>query len=243
MRRHLTTYVVASGVMLVSSVSAQTTDERVLEMLEKYGDQVVLPEGYQKIPGFPAVLTAEQMTIIAENKRQYEQQGFVNVKHLPRTAGLLDYIRSEMAKKRIGQESISGLYDLDSFNLAGRSDYSPGRVRPEFLKPTSKGYVFVGGAKLTRVYADTQFGDIYIDEGGGGRLVVLGNEPGNLHIGGYQGYAVTLRHPDGQFATVAVIPTDAGVLEVEVGIDVKARNLNTEFESFLAGLLTEKEVH
>jgi len=225
-----------SSIALTSRVSAQAPGGGRAEMLES-GDQAMLPEGMIKIPGVPFAMTEDDGRRMEDAKQQLEQNGYVDQSDAQPMASIyLQMMRSEVGQGRSGQ--TTNVYEATDFDL---SNFGAGKVRAELLTPESEAYVIDNDPMLIRVYSDTALGDIFIQEGKGSKMGVVGNAPPNVHIGGHRGYSTRVRFAGGQFATIVIMPTDTGSMLVEIGTDVEGLNQVSEMKALLTGLLTEKE--
>lgn len=224
--------------MLSLFAIAQDTAEGVVETLEN-GEQVVVPKGMTLIPGQPFVLSEEDMAQVAKAKEQLKKLGYVDRPNdQPIAENALAFMRGEFEKKTDGNAKAVNVVAARTFDF---SKIRAGRVSPDILDPKAEAYVVVTEQDISRVYADTSVGDIYINEMVGARMGVIGDEgTPNMHIASFQGYKSTVRYADGKKATLVLIPTTNGVTMIEIGSTFEGQR-NTVLQELLTTLVIDKQ--
>lgn len=220
------------------SVIAQEATEGVVATLEN-GEQVVVPKGMTLIPGQPLVLSEKDMAQVATAKAQLDKWGYVDRPgDQPIAKSALTFLRGEFEKKAADNARAVNVVAASAFDF---SKIHAGKVSPDILNSKTEAYVVVTEQDISRVYANTAVGDIYINEMVGARMGVIGGAgTPNMHIAGFQGYKTTVRYADGQMATVVLIPTSNGVTMIEIGSTFEEQR-STILQELLTTLVTDRQ--
>ncbi len=158
-----------------------------LELLES-GEEIRVPESVINIPGQPIVVPPEYFARIEAEKLELIENGYIDKPNIPSiaTKAFRDMRSEFLMKARFKQDKRSNVEDVSAYDF---SKVKSGKINPQALTSKSKGFIIANQQAITRVYSDTKFGDIYINEMIGGTMgVIRGPASPNLFVGGYEGY-------------------------------------------------------
>lgn len=211
-----------------------------LELLES-GEQIRVPESVINIPGQPIVVPPEYFARIEAEKLELIENGYIDKPNIPSiaTKAFRDMRSEFLMKARFKKGKRSNVEDVFAYDF---SKVKSGKINPQALTSKSKGFIIANQQAITRVYSDTKFGDIYINEMIGGTMgVIRGPASPNLFIGGYEGYKTKVRYEFGKIATLVLINTENGVSFIEIGDSFSGKNNESDLHKFLLMLVTDQE--
>ena len=211
-----------------------------IETLES-GEQIRVPGNVITIPGHPIVVPPQYFAQIKAEKIELKAYGFVD---RPNTTPIATKAFRAMKNEfrlgaRLKQNNIPKVQDIKAYDHSG---IKSGKVSPKVLTAKSEGFIVSNQQSIIRVYSETKFGDIYINEMVGATMgVVTGPASPNLFVDNFEGYKTTVRYEFGQMATLILMNTADGVSFIEIVDSFSGNNNESDLHEFLVVLLTSKE--
>jgi hypothetical protein len=207
---------------------------------------LLTPDGEIILPNQSfAVPEKGMLAEMASVREQLDSVGYVDMsEHLSTADSTLSFMRSAY-NGTSNVEKDSPLVPLLSL-VQKTIDYdfskiSAGKVDPTIMTPTTEAYILASRNSITRVYSNTKYGNIYIDEQIGARMGVLpgySDEP-NFHIANQNGYRTTILYANEKMVTFILMKTKLGITLIEIGSAFE--NADTELENFMSILLSSHE--
>ncbi|MFK8017020.1 MAG: hypothetical protein AB8G17_16465 [Gammaproteobacteria bacterium] len=177
-----------------------------------------------------AALPDELQSAHESAKQQLRGRGyFEQLDRVPESEYVLTRIEQrrvefERQNRALNPEDL-GYYSMEQYD-ARRAPFKLHRVPNQVVRAGSKNYVLPSKIRVRRIYTQTEFGTLLVEQGGGGITL---DEP-NVDIGGQKAKLVTTRHDDDKWATTVYASGSGFVFRVEAN----RRLVGDELDRYLA---------